>query len=1036
MNLSDPFIKRPVMTTLLMLPLIFFGIFAYIKLPVSSLPIIESPTISVSCSYPGASPEEVARYVAGPLERQFMLMQGIQFVSSQNDYQSTTIVLQFHEGVNIDVAAQEVQNAIDKAAGQLPKALPNPPTYTKANPSDTPIIYLNVYSKTASLADIYEWGYTFVGQQLGTVEGIADITTYGYPYAVRVNVDTEAVASRGLSLSDIAQTLIKENPDEPTGKFYGPDRSVVTRVKGQILDAEKYNDLILKYEDGEPVRLRDVGRAFQSVQNNKSSFYWVNQKGEEDGTMFLAILKQPGFNTMKVCTAIEELCERLRQDLPGSMELNIPFTQSSFIRDAVDEVEFTLLIAFLLVVFVVYVYLGRIRNSVIPLITLPITITGTFVIMYLLGYSIDIMSMSALTLAIGFLVDDAIIVLENIVRHVELGLNPHKAAHVGSKQIIITVISISLCLCAVFIPMVFFSGTIGHLFKEFGAVMFIAILFSGFISLSLTPMLCSRFVTAGTLETKTKMERISDKLNQKLTGWYKPVLEWALKHKFWVFIFCMGNMALSIVLFLVLPREFLPDADLGVIQTFVVADPGTSPEKMNSYLDKMSVIGKKNPAVDTIGRINSFPTDNQALYFLNLKPAKERQPISKVIPELEAAFQEVVGINVFMKPFPLINLQVGNITAGKGRYQYIIQGFKEEDVFDSATKMVEQMEKYPQFSQVSSNLINNAPVLDVEILRDAAHSYSDLTAKAVENAFQYAYGETYIAKLNSPTNTYYVILEGTNDDVRDPTRLARLYTGEGEDQVAIDSVIKKELVAGPLEINRVNTLTAVTIAFNQGPNYSLSQSLEVLENIAHETLPPNVVGTIAGNTEAFKRIFTELTVLLIVAIFLIYIILGILYENFIHPITALSALPVAVLGGLVTLLVLNQTLSIYALIGLIMLIGIVMKNSIIIIDFAIDQMTEEQKGPYEAIVTACMLRFRPIIMTTFAAMMGSVPVALGVGGTIAAGRAPLGMVVVGGLLFSQIVTLFVIPAFFLFMCHLQEKIQEKFKVFRTMEDKE
>ena len=1031
MNLSKPFIRRPVMTTLLMLPLIVFGIFAYKHLPVSAIPVIESSTVVVTTTYPGASSEEVAKYVSAPLERQFILMQGIQFVTSENDYQSSTIICQFHDGVNIDVAAQNVQNAINQAAGDLPPSLPNPPSYTKANPSDTPILYAVVHSKQMPFSQLYEWGYSFIGQQIGTVQGIADIQTYGYPYAVRVKADPQALASRDISFDELANAINNANPDLPTGAFYGPNRSIQILADGQIIDPEKYNDLIIKYQDGEPVRLRDVATASQSLQNDKSSFRWITHGDGEEGVVVLAVLKQQGFNTVDVCNNILALMDRLKTQLPASIELTVPFTQSVFISQAVEEVEMTLIVAFILVVLVVYIYLGKIRNSVIPLIALPITVTGTFMLMYVFGYNIDIMSMSALTLSIGFLVDDAIIVLENIVRYVEMNEKPYKAALIGSRQIIITVVSISMCLAAVFIPMLFLGGAIGKIFHEFGAVIIIAIIFSAFISFTLTPMLCSRFIPPHNEDRKTKMELVSEKINAKMIAAYKPALQWCLKHRFWVFIFCVANLVVSVVLFKVLPKEFLPPNDLGVIEGFLATQQGTSPDKLDDYLQQVTDISMKDPAVNTIARIDSYPTDNQGIFFMNLVDVNKRKPIWDVINDLYPKLNGIPGVRVFLKAFPLINLQVGNITAGKAAYQYLVQGFKEEEVFAKSAKFLEKLHARPELAQVSSNMLADAPMLKVNFLRDPAHSYGNLNARQLEQALMYAYGETYISKINTAIDTYYVILQ--TDDAADmyPDDLSRLYVGENEDQVSMDSVLDYEVTSGPLEINNINTLPSVTVSFNPAPGHSLSEALTALQEAALDTFDtPTVFGSLAGNTEAFKKTFIQLTVLLFIAIFIIYLILGILYENFIYPIVPLSALPVAVMGGLLSLLVCRQFLSIYAMIGLIMLIGIVMKNGILIIDFALEEMHENGKEPYDAVLSACILRFRPIIMTTLAAMMGSVPIALGIGGTVAQGRAPLGIAVVGGLLFSQVVTLFVIPAFFLFICKFHQYATTKWDLFK------
>lgn len=1030
------------MATLLMLPLIVFGFFAYQLLPVSAIPDMQPPIIQVSTTYPGASPDEMGRLVAGPLERQFMLMEGIMYVSSENDYQTSTIICQFHKDVNINVAAENVQNAISKAMGQLPKNLPNPPTYTKSNPSDTPILYAVIHSDTIPDYILYDYGYTFLGQQIGTIDGVADINTYGFPYAVRVSVDPRALAAKNITLKEVANAINNENPDQPTGKFYGPYKSVVTKVNGQIYKAEEYNDLIIKYQDGYPVRIKDIGSAVAGLQNNKQFFRWIERDNsggiKQDAVVVLAIFKQQGYNTLQVCDNIISLLDKLKEELPPGIEFSIPFTQSVYIKEAVDEVQLTLLVAFLLVVCVVFFYLGKLRNSIIPLMTLPITVTGTFVIMYICGYSIDIMSMSALTLSIGFLVDDAIVVLENIVRHVEMGKNPHRGALDGSKQIMITVISISMCLAVVFLPLLFMEGMIGKLFHEFAAVILIAVLFSAFISLSLTPMLCSRFVPIYGSERKTKIEVFSEKLNRSLLKIYEPSLRWSLRHKKWIFAFCLLNFGASIYLFVLLPKEFLPENDLGNIEGFAVAQQGTSPEKMNEIVEKIEEIVMKNTSVQDMARMSSLPTDNQSLFFIHLKPVNQRPPIWKVINDLQKELSEMIGVNVFMKAFPLINLQIGNITGGKANYQYILQGFDQETLYASAEELLQALHKRPEFAQVNSDFLGNTPTLNVSILRDRARAYGNLSASDVEDAFMYAYGETYISKINEPQNMYYVILENEKNAQIDPQDTSLLYVSKTGDkvmssnQVAIDSVTSKKIVPGPLEINHINTLDSVTISFNVGEGFALSQAITAIEDEAEKILPPSVLRSLAGNTAAFKQTFSQLTILLILAIFVIYIILGILYENFLQPFVPLSALPIAVFGGLLTLLIFREMLSIYALIGLIMLIGIVMKNGILIVDFALEELNDNKKNAFDAVVSACLIRFRPIIMTTFAAMMGSVPIALGIGGTVAHGRAPLGMVVIGGLIFSQLVTLYVIPVFFVVITQLNSFCTKRYHLFRSI----
>ena len=1015
------------MTTLLMLPLIVFGIFAFRLLPVSAIPVIESTVIQVSTSYPGASPSEISRLVSGPLEREFMLMQGIEFVSSNNSYETSSIILQFHEGINIDIAAQEVQNALDKAAGQLPANLPNPPVYTKTNPSDTPILYCVLYSDTVPEWTLYEYGYTFLGQQLGTINGVGNINTFGYPYAVRVKVDSEALAAKNISLATLADVINKENADQPTGKFYGPTKSIVNRPKGVLYRAKDYENLIIKYENDQPVRVKDVSTVIDSLQNDKIQTKWITTDRKEKAVVAVAVYKQQGFNTLKVCKDIEALLQRLRKDLPASIDFEIPFSQSRYILESVEEVELTLLIAFILVVFVVFIYLGKLRNSLIPLISLPITITGTFALMYIFDYSVDIMSMSALTLAIGFLVDDAIVVLENIVRYIEKGNPPLEGALKGSSQIAFTVIAISSCLAIVFVPLLFMQGMIGKIFHEFSAVMLISILFSAFVSLTLTPMMCSYFIPSYEKEKKNRIEIMMDRFNGSLLTLYENSLKKCLERKKTIWIFCGISLCISLFLFKILPKEFLPGNDLSTIQGFIVTDPATSPQKMEQTMLNFQKICSENPSVHSFIRIGSNPTDNQSLFYLNLIDPKKRPPINKIIKQIYKEVNEnVVGVKCYLKAFPLINLQIGSSQSGKANYQYLLQALKDDDLYPHIPSFIKGLENRKELIQVSSDLIPSGPSLNIKILRDQAQAYGGLSATSVEDALKYVYGETYISKINAPDNLYYVILEGKEKAVCYPSDIDKVYLGN-KNQTSIQGVIKATYDVEPIQVNHLNTMPAVTISFDVAPGYALSEAIEAVAEEAKNHLPAEVIKSLAGSTQAFKKTFTQLVILILLAIFVIYTILGILYENFIQPLTPLSALPVAILGGLGTLYIFGQTLSVYALIGLIMLIGIVMKNGILIVDFAVELMTKEGKSPTEAVLSAALVRFRPIFMTTFAAMMGSVPIALGIGGTISEGRAPLGMVVVGGLLFSQIVTLFVIPVFFVINCKIDLFIKNKFE---------
>lgn len=1032
MNPSRPFIYRPVATSLIMLGLIIFGIATYKYLPVACLPTMSYPTIMVSTNYPGASPEEMANLVSSPLERQFMLMQGIQFVTSQNTYQSSQVILQFHPDVDINVAAINTQEAITEASAQLPANLPQSPTYTKVNPADTPILFIAIYSDLQDQATLYEYAYNYIGQQVGTVEGVANIQVYGQPYAVKVQIDPQAIAAKGMTLQEVANAIQSNNPIQPVGKFYGNNWSIVNTADGQLQKADEYNSMILKINEDNIVRLQDVGFASDSTQDDKQQFGWlVHNDPKIKEVVFLAIYRQPGYNTVDICTNIENLLDRLEKNLPRSITLAIPYSQKTIILEAIEDVELTLILAFLLVVVVVFFYLGKLRNSLIPLITLPITVLGTFVIMYLLGFTIDVMSMSALTLAIGFLVDDAIIVLENIVRYIEEGESPFKGALRGSKQIIITVLSISLCLSAVFVPMIFLPGVMGQLFYEFAAVILIAVLFSGFVSLSLTPMLCSRFIPKYDPKDRSSLELFSIKFNEWLKRGYKPLLEWSLRHKLFMSGLAIGSFLGSLHFLYVMPKEFLPPMDIGVIMSFLIAREGTSPEKMEDYLVEYGKIIQQNEYVRYVSLAGGYPTDSEAMLFVILTDPEKRPATEIVLQQIQQLTQNIVGCDLIMKPFPLINLQVGSIDSGRANYQYILQGMDQEIVNQKAIDMLAALQKVPSLSQVNSNFQPYSPTYNIHLLRDEARAYGNITPTDIENAFMYAYGETYISKINSPENMYYVILEVFDPFQYTTQNTDTLFLGQYTGNTAIDSVTTAKMGASPIMINHVNTLPSVSFSFNVTDGYALSQALADLQKAADEVLEGKVIGFLAGNTAAFETAMIQFMVLIVLALFVIYLTLGILYENFIHPITPLSAVPLAIFGGLLTLVLFNEALSVFAFIGIIMLMGIVMKNGILIVDFALEELEKNKHcTAEEAILEASMVRFRPILMTTLAAMMGAVPVALGIGGTIAAGRAPLGIAVVGGLIFAQIVSLFIVPVIFCYAYRISHYLTTRTQFFK------
>lgn len=1036
MNPSKPFVDRPVFTTLLMVTLITFGLIAYRSLPVASIPQVEYPVIQVSAAYPGGSPDDIADLVAGPLEREFIIMQGIDVVSTQCYYGSCNIILQFHLDVNIDIAAQETEQAIQKALAQLPKDIPQNPTYTKVNPSDTPILYVAIHSTLSNPWDIYEYGYSFLGQQLGTVNGIAEINIFGYPYAVRCHLNPQRMAAKNLSFDEVKDAIDQANVQEPTGKIYGPDKSIVLQSNGLLKKAEEYKDLIIKYQEGAPVRLKDVATVEDGLQNNKSVFKWYTKKSPEgENICFLALFRQLGYNTVEACTNVEALLAKLAPQLPPNMEMTIPFSLKDWILESLDDVKDTLYIAFALVVLVIFIYLGRIRNSLIPLLSLPITIITSFIIMKIFNYSIDVISLSAITISIGFLVDDAIIVMENIVRFGQSEkLGAYEATLKGSRQIVLVIVAMSLCLCAVFIPMLFLQGVVGQIFHELAAVVIILVLVSGFISLSLTPMLCGRFLTDFSHEKKTKIEIFSEKLNNYCEQKYENGLHYAFKHKILVLGFATLSVVLSILLFVIIPKDFLPDNDLGVIQGFAVMPAGTSPESFNQELKGIAESALKNPNVKFMATVGSFPTDNQGMIFYNLIDAKKRPDIWEVMKGISAQhYLNNYDMMTILKPMPLINLQVGNLTAGKASHQYILRSFDQEALDNSSSKLIERMRSSSYFKDVSTDFLPNAPSLHIDFKRNQSHSYGNITAQNIENSLKYAYGETYVSKINVPQNMYYVILDMENQFNTSSQNFSSIYLANTpyNEMVSLNSVVDNSIKSGTELATRVNALPAVTISFNTEDGVALSTAVEEMDRLSKEIVPNNVMIEAAGNTAAFAQAIVQFISLIILAIFVIYIILGILYENFIHPITAISNIPVALLGGILSLMITGHTLSIYSIIGLLMLLGIVMKNGILIIDFTLEIMEEENLPAKEAVFKACTLRFRPIVMTTIAAMMGAVPIALGIGGSVASTRAPLGIAIVGGLLFAQIVTLFVTPIVFIYVHKINTYMINHVKLFKT-----
>lgn len=1021
MNLSAPFVKRPIMTSLVMIALLMVGVLSYIKLPVSDLPNVDYPTIEVQVNFPGASPETMANTVAAPLEKQFMTIQGVTRVTSNSTLGQTKINLQFEVTKSMDSAALDVQTAISTAQGNLPPDLPNPPTFKKVNPSDTPIIYIAVTSDTMLLSDIYSYAFTFVGQRLATVDGVAQVLTYGSPYAVRIQVDPEMLASQGVTLLDVENAVRKASPNLPTGQIDGPDRTSIIRVDGQLKNAEQFNPQIISYKGGNPVRIEDVGDAIDSLQNIRFQLKYVDKERSQNGVV-VAIQRQPGSNTVEVAHKVKERIPELRAQLPNSLNLDVVYDKSISIEESIFDVKLTLVIALILVVLVIFLYLGKPADTIIPSIAMPMSIIITFWFMDMLNFTIDNLSLLALTLATGFIVDDAIVVLENIVRRVENGESRYEAAIEGSKQISFTILSMTVSLAAVFIPLVFMYGLIGKIFFEFSMTMIIVILASGFVSLTLTPMLASFFVSSRESEDTSRVKQFSDKLNSWMLDKYKTSLKWVLNNRTVVLAIGLGSVLLSLFFFVYLPKDFLPDDDIGFMIAFTQAQEGTSPDQIFELQGEFEDMIKKNENIKSFVSLSGYPQTRQGISFIVLKPYADRAPITDVIRQIYGEAWKVVGLNTFIKNIPLIDISIG--PQSRGAFQYSMQSLHADTLYKSAEEFLDKLQTLPGIVGVSSDLEIKTPELHVEILRDQAASYG-VDIDDIENTLQLAYGNGRITRIETPFDQYDVILEVLDQYKAKTQDLEALYVRSRTTNtlVPIRALARWKEATGPASINHISQFPAVTASFSLMPNVPLGTALEDIKKLAHETLPEDVIGQVEGAASTFEDSIKSSAFLFILAIFAIYIVLGILYESFIHPLTILSSLPPAIVGGLLTLWIFGYPLSLYSYLGLLLLIGIVKKNGILVVDYALENIRKHESVE-QSIYDACIVRFRPIMMTTFAAIMGAIPIAIGFGPSAEA-RRPLGLVIIGGLIISQLITLYLTPVVYLYLEVLNEKFTIK-----------